>query len=308
MSLAPPAGRSRVVRRARLACAVLLALAATNAGAQGAACRLPDPVVTLPLDAGQGGAGAGRDAPPKSPPLYLAALRFAPTLGIGCDRRATVAAVGGLHVVGRTARPMGGGAIGVRLLRPTALGGLVSAPLFLSGEALWGRGRTLASGALTLDLLRVLRVTGRGGRDLAAHRTFGEIAVGTDLGRWLGTGTPRRGPPPPSPVADLDSFPRFLAVRMANRASWLLDADARPQLDSARAIVDDAERAPTVRALQSLVATRGPRRLAATLAQVLDDAVLARTGRAQTLAADDPAFQRTLVGAIVRGWRTAMTP
>jgi hypothetical protein len=41
---------------------------------------------------------------------------------------------------------------------------------------------------------------------------------------------------------------------------------------------------------------------------VLDDAVLARAGRAQTLAADDPAFQRTLVGALVRGWRTAMTP
>jgi hypothetical protein len=288
--------------------APLAAPVVPNALAQGAGCRIPDPAVTLPIDVSQGGAGTGRDAPDGAQPPYVAALRVAPTLGVGCDRRMTLGAVGALHVIGRETRALGGAAIGVRLLRPTALGGLVSAPVFLTGEALWGRERTLASAAVTLDLLRVLRVTGRLGRDLTARRIIGEVGVGTDLRRWIGDQTPRRGASPPSPVADLDSFPRFLAVRMANRASWLLDADARPQLDSARAIVDDAARAENVTALRALVAARGPRRLSETITQVLDDAVLARTGRAQTIAADDPTFQRTLVAALVRGWRTAMTP
>ena len=67
--------------RARVACTLLLALVAPNVGAQGATCRLPEPVVTLPIEVGQGGAGAGRGAPPDAPPLYLAAVRVAPTLG-----------------------------------------------------------------------------------------------------------------------------------------------------------------------------------------------------------------------------------
>jgi hypothetical protein len=95
---------------------------------------------------------------------------------------------------------------------------------------------------------------------------------------------------------------------MRSRASWLLDPVAVPQLDSARAIVDEASRSPTVTALRTLVAARGPKRLSETIAQVLSDALLGHTGRAAVLDANDPAFQRTLVDALVRGWRAAMTP
>jgi hypothetical protein len=287
---------------------VALAAFAPNVRGQGRACAIAEPRVTLPLEVSQGGAGSAASAPRPAQTLYAAAVRIAPTLGIGCGRRVTIAAVGAEHVIGRTARPMGGGSVALRLFAPTALGGLVSAPLFLSGEGLWGRERTLVSGALTLDLLRVLRVTARAGRDVDQRRNFGEIGVGTDLRRWFGNSSP---PPPvvrPSDVADLDSFPRFLAVRMRSRASWLLDPDAVPQLDSARAIVDEASRAPTVAALRTLVAARGPKRLSETIARVLSDALLGHTGRAAVLDADDPAFQRTLVDALVRGWRAAMTP
>jgi hypothetical protein len=188
------------------------------------------------------------------------------------------------------------------------LGGLVSVPIFLTGEALWGRERRVVSGALTADAVRALRVTLRAGRDLDARSTRVELGLGTDLRRWIGPRTPPAAPPPHAgQFDDLDPLPRRAAVRMSVRASWLLDPGEQGALDSARAIVDAAEQVPNTSTLRALVAERGPQRLATTIDQVLREAPLGLQAEGVPVPPlDDPIVQRKLVVAIVRGWRVAM--
>jgi hypothetical protein len=267
------------------------------------ACRIPQPRVTWPLDLAQGGARAGGVT------LYAASARLQPTLGVGCDRALALGPVGALDVVGSAGRLLGGAGVSVRLARPEVLG-LVSVPIFLSAEALWGRGRRVVGGALTADAVRALRVTLGAGRDLQAHTTRVTLGLGTDLRRWIG---PRPSVRVPEARAgefdDLDPLPRRAAVRMSVRASWLLDPGEGPALDSARAVVDAAEGAPNTSALRAIVAARGPRRLAASIEQALREAEAgARAEGVPVPPLDDPVVQRKLVAAIVRGWRVAMRP
>jgi len=268
------------------------------------ACRIPQPRVTWPLDLAQGGARAGGVT------LYAASARLQPTLGVGCDRALALGPVGALDVVGSAGRPLGGAGVSVRLARPAALGGAVSVPIFLSAEALWGRGRRVVGGALTADAVRALRVTLGAGRDLQARTTRVTLGLGTDLRRWIG---PRPSVRVPAARAgefdDLDPLPRRAAVRMSVRASWLLDPGEGPALDSARAVVDAAEGAPNTSALRAIVAERGPRRLVTTIDQALREAEAgARAEGVPVPPLDDAVVQRKLVVAIVRGWRVAMRP
>jgi hypothetical protein len=282
--------------------ALLVALGTAAHAQPPAPCAIPEPRVTVPLDVAQGAARAAGTN------LYTASARLQPTLGLGCDRALALTAVGALGVIGSTIRPLGGASASVRLARPEALGGIVSVPVFLSGEALWGKDRRLVSGALTADAVRAVRVTLRAGRDLDAHATLVELGLGTDLRRWIG---PLPAARPTAAHAgqfdDLDPLPRRVAVRMSVRASWLVDPGEERALDSARAIVDAAEQAPNTAALRALVDQRGPRRLAASIDQALREGEIgARAEGVPIPPLDDPVVQRKLVVAVVRGWRVAM--
>ena len=107
-----------------------------------------------------------------------------------------------------------------RLARPTAFGGVVSVPVFLSPDALWGRGRRVIAGALTADALRAVRVTVRAGATSTRTRPSRNWGSAPTCGAGSGRVRSRRRRPP---TPDSSTTSTRCQVEIRSRAA-LVDA------------------------------------------------------------------------------------
>jgi hypothetical protein len=271
-------------------------------------CSSAEPLVTAPLDIGQGAVVTQQVGVPTP---YAAAARLQVPLGLLCTRRLHVGPVAAVSYFRGAWDVLGGGGVSYRVF--PAHPGIISVPVRLGLEALAGTAsRRMVTASLVIEPLRVLRLGARVQRDVELKATSFEISLGTDLRRWiLRPPLPAPAPLAADPCVGLTPYYCVVTTRISVDAGWLTDpGEATAALRSRTAGQMAAlERQRSLDQIDALLRAQGLARLAATIREAVESATTrARNEHIAIPDATSSATQQQYVQAVTRGLRIAMQP